>query len=319
MLGQFQSKQSTEANVNIDTSLWKIVVIGIFGVILAGICGYFLEMVLNGALNLMPLLIFATGFFTIFLLQVFFIKSFYIANIMVLLESVAMTVPFIAKFSLGLLIAWFLLLIFWIVVIRHGRKELDNQIKIKFLRVERSVIPHALSAFALFIAIVTVWVNGTFLTKERFQILIRPAQPILRTFLSENFSFNMTVAKFAESVLESKAGINIEALPVAAKDLAINQVLNQFRDQYKLSFRDSDTISDAVYDYTMSWLNKIPESIRIALPISAFLLVFLTVKGIAMLLRWVIVFFAYILYEVALAFGLARKSLESRSREIVTL
>lgn len=312
------SKSASEA-AGVDTSLVKVIVVGAIGVLLAGATGYFLKTVIDGESNLIPLVLFAAGFFAVFLLQIFFIKSRGILNAAALAESAAVGLWFIGEISWAFLLAWALLALFWVLVARRGQKELDNQISIKFLRVEKAVMPRAFTVFALFIAIVVVWVNGAALTKERFQKLIQPTQPVLQRVLSQNFSFNMTIAKFAELTLERNLGDTVAALPAAAKSLAINQALNQLRDQFGLNFKNSDTFSDVIYNYMMSWLEKIPKPIRVAFPISAMLLIFLTVKGFSFLLRWVVALAAYAGYEIALMTGFAAKALESRSREIVTL
>jgi hypothetical protein len=234
---------------------------------------------------------------------------------MTFLESAAIIGWFSGKISWALLLAWVLLFLFWMAVARRGHKELDNQLKIKFMRVEKVVIPRAFTVFALFIAITVVWVNGATLTKERFQKLIQPAQPIVQTLLSQSFSFNMTISKFIEITIEKKIG----TLPAAAKNLAINQTINQLQTQLGFKFKGSDIVSDVIYDYAMSWLERLPESIRLAFPLSATLLIFLTIKGISIFVRWAVVGVAYLLYEFALMSGFATKALESRSREIILL
>ena len=302
-----------------DTSLAKVIAVGVIGVLAAGICGYFLNDVLNGALSMTGLIVSGIGFFTVFLLQVFFIKSFRFIGIIALLESIAMTALFLNRFSGALLLAWFLLFIFWLLSVRRGRGEINNQLQLKFLRIEKLVMPNAFTAFAIFISIIVVWVNGATLTKERFLSLMKPAQPIFQTFLSQNFTFNMTVSKFAELMIKTQTGVNISALPAAAKNMAIDQVLNQLKTKYDIPFKSTDTFSDVIYNYLMQMLARIPQPVQIALPISAALLVFFTVKGITWVLRYAVMIFAYILYEIALASGFSRKALESRSHETITL
>jgi len=310
--------QST-GTVGMDTSFMKVVAVGAIGVLLAGICGYFLNGILNGANNLLPLIFSCIGFFSVFFLQIFYIKSFRYIIAAVSLESVAVVLLFLDRFSGSLLLAWFLLLVLWIWAVQRGRTEINNQLQVKFTRVEKFVMPQVFTAIALFISIVTVWVNGATFTKDRFLMLIKPSQPILQAFLSQNFTFNMTISKFAELMLQSKLGVNISSLPAAAKNMAINQALDQLKTKYDIPFKSSDTFSDVIYNYSMQWLQGIPKPVQAAIPISAALLVFLTAKGILMVVRYAVLAFAYILYEISLAAGFSRKALESRSHEVITL
>lgn len=305
--------------VGMDTSIWKVAVLSAIGVVLAGMSGFYMESVLDGNSDLIMLSIWSVCFFAIFLIQTFFIKSFRISALIAGLEVSAMTTFFLDRFSWGLLTAWLVFLIMLIATMHRGRSEMENQLQVKFSKVEQRVLPSAFTAFAVFICITAVWVNGTTLTKDRFIKLISPAQPIMQTLLSRGFSFDMAISKFAELVLETKFKVNVSALPPAAKNLAINQILNQLRTQYGLTFKNSDRFGDVVFTYLMYWFEKIPESIKIGIPFGAAVLIFLTVKSFAFVLRYVSTLIAFIIYEILLTSGFARKTLESRSHEIVSL
>lgn len=310
--------QSNQA-AGVDTSLIKVIIVGVIGVLFAGACGYFLNDVLNGADNIFPFILSCVVFFSVFLLQVFFVKSFRYISIMVFLETVAVTSLFLNRFSGSLLLAWFLLLVLWILAIQRGRTEINNQLSVKFSRIIKFVLPHTFTAFAIFISILTVWVNGASLTKERFLSLIKPTQPIFQALLSQNFTLNMTVSKFAEMVIQTKLGVDVSSLPASARNLAIDQALNQVRTQYNIPFKSSDTFSDVIYNYLVQWIKTVPQPFQIAIPISAALLIFLTVKSFSIVVGWLVFLFAYILYELALATGFSRKALESRSHETIAL
>src|SRR3989344_1092101 len=144
--------QST-GTVGMDTSFMKVVTVGATGVLLAGICGYFLNGILNGANNLLPLIFSCIGFFSVFFLQIFYIKSFRYIIAAVSLESVAVALLFLDRFSGSLLLAWFLLLVLWIWAVQRGRTEINNQLQVKFTRVEKFVMPQVFTAIALFISI----------------------------------------------------------------------------------------------------------------------------------------------------------------------
>jgi len=254
----------------------KIFLLGAAGAVSAGTAGYLLETVIAGVANLTPLLLTVLIFFAVLFLQVLFIENRRTVYAVTLIDSFGMITPFLGKLSFSLLAAWLALAGFWLLAARRGREELDNQLKVKFFRIERYVLPYAFNAFALFISILVVWVNGATLTKERFLQLIQPAQPIIQGLLSQNFTFNMSIAKFAELSLESRLGAGLSALPQKMKTIAVEQALNQLKEKYGFKFNFNDSFNDVIYNYIVSWLEKIPEPVRLILPISAALLVFLT-------------------------------------------
>src|SRR3989338_9327981 len=83
----------------------------------------------------------------------------------------------------------------------------------------------------------------------------------------------MSIDKFAELSLESRLGAGLSALPQKMKTIAVEQALNQLKEKYGFKFNFNDSFNDVIYNYIVSWLEKIPEPVRLILPISAALLV----------------------------------------------
>ena len=155
---------------------------------------------------------------------------------------------------------------------------------------------------------------------------MRPAEPIVQNLLIDNFSFNMTVYQFAEASvinqLAGQLGVPINSVPAAVKSAAINQSLNALQGQaagYGVTFQNNDTISQVVYNYLVGQIKKIPEAFRLVIPAGVALIIFLTVRGLGTVVRWLVSVPAYLVYELLLLTGFARLSLESRSREIIIL
>lgn len=316
-------------DLNLDTSKPKVYSVGALGVILAGVFGY----LLNGAiLNIqggLPVFISAAislvAFLVIFILQIFFIKSRKIINVLILLESLAIAAPFYQAISGWLISAWLLaVFLFWLSANR-GRRELDNHLRINFFQVERLVTPMALTAISAFIALVYVGqlsFDNSLISKESFLSLARPSESIFRSYISD-FSFDMTMSQLATGVAESQLGPQWSSLSQAQKNFATNEALSQLREQLAGSgvgnFRNSDTVGDVFYSYLDLQLKKIPQSLRNLIPFVFVLLIVLTVRGIAIFLRWFAALPAYALYQLALFTGFASLGLESRSREIIVL
>jgi len=309
--------------VSVDTSKPKVIGLGIVGILLAGVFGYFLNAAIldNGSSQLLPVLVSAIAFLTVFLLQTLFIKSGQIIGIIILLESLTLTFVSVRLFSSAVLLAWVLLVLFWWLGVRMGKGQLDNQMKVKFFQFEKATMPYTLTALAIFISFIYV-VIGEVDPEKNIKSFILPAEPIIQNLYAKDFSFNMTMSKLIESLAVKQLGDQMTALPAAARNSLISQSVIQFSQQaaqYGVSFKGSDKIIDVINSYVSSQLKKIPDSYRQIIPIAFGAIIFLTLKGFGSLLHWAVAIPAYIVYQLAILTGFARLALESRSREIVVL
>ena len=128
--------------------------------------------------------------------------------------------------------------------------------------------------------------------------------------------------KLVEALAAKQLGEQFNFLSAQQKSLTVNETLNQLRAsalEYGISFKNSDSVLDVIYNYLSEKISSLPEGLKFLVPAGFVFLIFITVKGAALLLRWVISVPAYILYELALTTGFARLTLEAKSREIVVL
>jgi len=318
----------------VDLSRPKVIGIGAAGVLAAFALGYFLNLFLqvngkSGIPEWVSLLLAAVVFLIIFLLQTLFIKSARLLNDILILESLALVAPFILGFSLYVLLAYASALFFFWAGTKRGQREIDNQVKIKFFRIERHTLPHVLTGLSLFMSL--VYVNAIGLdklgvTKKQIQAMLQPAEPLIQRLVAKDFNMNLSVYQFTDLIitqqLAEQLGIQPNLIPATLKNEAISQSLNNLRQSaagYGIAFKNSDTLSDVVYNYSIKQVERIPSAFRFAIPAGVVLIAFLTVKGVAVLLHWLAALPAYLIYEILLAVGFARLSLESRSREIIIL
>ena len=296
---------------------------------------YFLRFWLDfkGTDSLQPLLTLGLAmavFLAVFVLQTLFLKSKLIINFVVLLESLALAIPFLSYFSWYVLAAWLLAFLNFLNASFRGRSEMDNQLQIKFFRIKKPVVSRAFTALSLFIAL--IYFNGPNagadfgLSKQTIKSFLKPSEPVLQSTLIKNFSFDMSIYQFVDAVLGSqiadKIGISSEAIPQAMRAPLINQGIAQLRTQlapYGITFRNNDTITDILYDYLSKLVVRIPESFRPLITFGLMFLVFLAVRSLGFIFHWAAGALSYLLYELAMLSGFARLTLESRSREIILL
>ncbi len=312
---------------NVDTSMPKLVAIYIVNILSAGFLGYVTKLIITdggvSAGNILIATLVSFAFLSLFLLQALFVKSMKTQGLLVLLETLALAAPFIFFWSWTFMLAVALLLFFLMNAIRSGMKEMDNQMKIGFRAIEKRTLPTAVTGLALFVSIIYVTVNGvgaSFLSKDAFRIMLKPADPIAQSLLAKDFSIGMTMEKFAETLAVKQFGPAYTTLAPSMKKQALTEVLTQLRAQatgYGISFKNSDTVSDAFYSYFVKQFDKIPVQYRSMIPYIILLLTFLTVKSLGAILRWLIIAPTYVLYQFLLSAGFARIAMESRSREII--
>ncbi len=312
---------------NVDLSRVRLGILALLNIVSAGLLGYALESVVtNGGLDSGNVLLVIVGnilFLSLFLLQLLFVKSFKIQSMLVLLETLALSAFFLQYWSWLVMLAIVLLYVFLMNSLRKGRTEMENQMKIQFFRIEKNLLPPAITALSLFVSILYVDVNGvgkSFASKETIRTILKPSEPVVKLLVSKDFSVDMTVSKFAEATAAQQFGAAFTSLSPAAKAQAVAEITNQLRQQaatYGIIFKNTDTVSDVFYAYFFRQFNSIPQQYRALIPYVVFLLTFFTIKSLGFLIRWFIALPSYILYELLLATGFARIGLESRTREII--
>lgn len=319
------ARQSEAANV--DLSRTRLIIMGVLNLLAAAWLGYSLEAVVsNGGLdsgNVLAVVVGNVVFLSLFMLQLLFVKSMKIQVMMIVGETLALSVLFFAHWSWFVVLAIILLFSFLMNAMRKGRSEMENQMKVNFFRAEKILIPSAITALSLFISILYVDVNGVgtaFASKETIRTLLKPSEPIVQMFISEEFSVDMSVSEFAEMVAVQQLGDTFSLLPQAAKTMAINEMTTQLRQRaaiYGVIFKNTDAVSDVFYAFFFRQFNSIPTQYKKYIPVIIFALTFFAIRGLGTLLHWFIALPAYVLFEFLLATGFARIGTESRSREII--
>lgn len=287
----------------VDISDWRLYAFIVGGVLSAAAFGYSFSV-----LNLIGAAIAGLVFLAITVLQAFFIKSGMLSAAIIFGESIAAVIPFLTRpagYSVSAVLCLFVFI--WLGNMQ-GREQRLNQIKIRFFQIERIVSAKSLTALALFISI--FYVSGVnlddpSLLRGYVRSFIRPATPIAQKIINPAFSFDMTMKEFASLI--SDQGVPPE------------QTLNALRTAYKVNFTNAETVADALYNYASDRIVKIPESVRAYTPFAAVLIVFLVAKSFTIFIQWAMAPVIYLIYELLMALGFARISLESRSREIIIL
>ncbi|TRZ64034.1 MAG: hypothetical protein D4Q79_02445 [Spirochaetia bacterium] len=323
----------TTDGVSLDRSMVKIIILALFGVVFSFASGFFLQifMVSGGGNNPLLSSLAALGFMAVFLLCVFFIKTEWMVNLAVFIQSLAFFVLFYDRLSVMVGVGAVLGFLFFISGIYAGRNELENSLEIKFWKISKKVLPKAIAGIAIFAGVVCasfIDVNGKdfFIPRDAFNAVV---SPITDSGLLEKIvpGFNLTGS--TEETIRSIAMREIEnnpqlkVLPDSIKEelagKAVQEVKNQTAGLAGIQLNFQGKLSDTIYDFLAVKFYSLPENILNSTPILVAIFIFLTIISLVWPIRLIAAFISFLLYETLLALGFGAIIFEGRSKENVIL
>ncbi len=328
------SSKIVSDSVDVDRSILKIAVLAVFSVVSLSAFGYFFKLFFQSGEEKLLLIsgLSAIIFLIFFTLQTLFIKSLKISSLMIFLSCVGLAAVFydIANSAILIGIALVFLALFFSNL--NGVRELRNSLKISFWKINKTVLPKAIAAIFLFISIIYIYggskTNGEFfISQQNFEkIVLSPSMIMVQRFYPE-INTSLTINELAVNLAKKQIGESSElnVLPLTVKKTMVNQAAAELEKQIAgfLSISKSagkkSTISEAIYEALKNKFNTFPENIKSLILIGVVLTIFLTLEVLALPIRLIISFLAFIVYEILLAFGFANIELEGKSKEIIIL
>jgi len=313
----------TTDEIEADRSVSKIVILAAIGIIFSFAFGYFLKLfIFQGRLDfLLFCFLAALGFLIFFLLEVLFVKTSWIVNLIILLETLGFLVPFYDHLSktvaIGTLIS-FLILLSGIYI---GRAEMENMLKIKFWRISKKTLPKAIAGLALFSSIIYGGVIGS----EEKEFFISQATFEKAIEFVPGFDLSLPVETLIKNlaIKQVEGNAQFSLLPESAKKELINQSVKEFEKKISdftgLPLNPKVKASEAIYEIMVEKFANLPENIRLFAPATIAALIFLTIVGLSLPIRIIATVLAFLIYEICLALGFSAIIMEGRSREIIIL
>lgn len=318
----------------VDRSITKITVLAIVGVVLAFFFGYYLKIFLAaGDWSLLWITsLLALGFLSFFLLNVFFIKSLARATLIIFLESGAVLAGFYDRLSIDLAIggAALAVLLFWSVY--SGQTEMKNLLKIKFWRIGKIVVPKAVAAVALFVSIAyyanlqgnVLGGEDFFISRSGFEKIIASSAPLIKKIIPE-FDLSLSAGEVLNKLAETQVEGNPQA-QILPENIKRQLIVDAARDLEKkisdftgTAFDLKAKVSDTLYGIMIKKVSGLSPEYQGVFQVGMAALIFLTIIGLVLPIRWLTSFIAFLVYESLIALGFAVVSLEGRSKEIVLL
>jgi hypothetical protein len=336
-----QAKNPSDV-ANIDQSMPKIIVLAVLGIAFASVFSYFLNSFFTGY-QLTPLAISVSalvGFLVIFLLQSLFIKSLWRLNLIIFLESGGLMAGFYERIFAPLQgkdIDIVSLILFWVVFVLFiwanysGIREMDNFLKVRFWRLSKVVLPKAIASVALFVSVLFVFPSSPLsgglqlpISSATLEKFLAPASGILQKLIP-GFDTSLSINELTRNLAEQQIAKMPETriLPQAARQQLILKTTRDFEGQIANIFGSDINpklkISDIAYKWLKDKFEGLAENSKLVVMLAIAGLLFLTIEGIAMPLRWLVSVIAFVIYEILKLSGFATVALEGKSREVIIL
>ncbi len=310
-------------STEVDTSMPKIISIGVLGLILGIAISYFLNSLVENpsAANFTWAASLIVLFIITFFLQSIFVKSLKLNLLIILVEMVGLTSFFIIKnYSLILLIAIVLTYAALFSAAKKSKGELSNQLKISMLKVARLSVPKIVTAIAILISVVysqPFFPQNLVISKNLIKSIIAPSEILIKiadNYLHiglTNFAVDKTISQLADEMAQKSE------LPIGSQ--IIEQGLIMQASQIGLTIKSEESLLDVAYNFINSKVQNLNKTMKWIIFGAMFLLIFLTTKGIFWVFRWLLYVLIYLFYEILMALGFCKLSYEQISKEIIVL
>lgn len=316
------------SNVEADYSLWKIISVVAFTCLAAAAFGIFLALGIVGGIAGTGLL-----FLSCLVMQALLIKGLGRFALGAVFESIAMVAPIIfldrAFPIVPLAFAAVIAFLAFVWAQLSARDALENELKVRFLKISKAVLPKSFTAVAIVMAVVYgfAFKKETLFSAEFIDPMVGAVSPVVGYFVPD-FKIDMSARDFlavsAKQSLAKNGVIDFNVMPEKLR----NQVIDKTVESSKKALEDSfgvtidltksfrDNVRSVLADRLRVIVDKLPAYL---VSLAVALVIFLLVKAVGFLVYWIVAFFAFVMYQVLLSTGFAEVMLEPRSREIVLM
>lgn len=329
----FSPTSSEEVKTN--RSSLKIAILAIIIIVSAFFFGYAAKLFFIRAdyFSFILLAVGAIVFLIFFLLNTLLIESFSISALIIFLESAAIAGAFYDRLSWILGVAVLLVFLILLTAYKSGQLEMENLIKLKFLRIAKRVVPKAVLAVALLIGVAYYDISAKeavapnkdiFISQQTFEQILEPFNTLVKKIKPEidlSLPLSEAIDNLARSQIETDPKFSL--LPEAMKKQLTKEAAQEFSQQtIKMMGANvslSEKLSGALYQMLVNRFNDLSANTKDFIAIGAAAIVFLFIVGLIWPIRWVVSIMGWIIFEVFLALGFASIMMEGKSKEIIIL
>jgi hypothetical protein len=324
----------TDNKSNIDTlgvgGLIKTIVLIVVGAAFAlGFSWFFRTFLLGGEwMQLVWSSACAIGFLVVFTLQTFFIRATSLFALAFFLQSVALlgffitlTIPVIALFCVayGLLFS----------ASYAGRKVLENSLKIDFWNISKLIVPKGIIVITLLISVfIPLYLQAH---RDTLPLSLATFDKVLSSsnVFVQRFYKDFDPSKSVEEIARTATEQQLAAMPQAQtlkpneKALVVKAGMKEFYTRLfgytGVQINPKDSVSKTLYGVLEKKFGALKDEAKLWVFIIVGSIVFISIASIMMPIRIVVALLAYFCYEVMVALGFARITIEQKSKETIIL
>ncbi|MFA5386255.1 MAG: hypothetical protein WC297_01060 [Candidatus Paceibacterota bacterium] len=316
-------------NHRFDSPTIKIIFLAILGIISIYSFGHYLSLTFNSTIEsrMMMFAFIAAAFYLIFFFfQAIFVRSTWEGNLIILLEAITFALAFRNHLSKPILLAFVLFFLVLMVGRFSVKREIENHLRLSFLRVNRLAFSYAVTAMSIFLAI---FVGVLFMSSSiGLEKILSPITNLTAKMLPGSNSSNLSTNLISSMVRQQlDQDPKFKDLSETQKNLVITQALGEFEKQMGMSSakdnKSASTGESSLIGGLFKGLNdffaNMDERTKMLVAIIIAILVFGIIKAVLAIFSWPVTFIAFLLYELLLATNFAKISLEQKEKEVLNL
>ncbi len=286
--------------------------------------GLWFDKALSGGSLLVPTIL-AVVFLSLISIQLLFVENKKLMAVMVLAESLAAFALMPYKLSGYLFI---FLALFCALMVRSsflGRDNARDSLKTNSTSPARAFLPGAITALALITSFiyVTTFIGFEFkLTREATRGLLSPLEYTAKTLIPD-FSLDMKITGLLQSIIAFNPPGDLGTLTKDQLAQLVREsegpLLEAISGALKVSVSRNDSALDVLHRAALAQIVRIPPDLKTPILFALGFLVFLTVRGLGYIVKYLSLGLTFVLYKVLLAAGFFRITTVSVERQIIAI
>lgn len=315
---------STEA-ITRPSGFYKSILLDALAIAAAFAFGWSLQLFFRNALPSWAVLIAVTFFALFSTFEVFLVKGFGRRFFVILLEVVAVAGLFYAEALKFLIPAAVLLFVFLVWGEIAARRELENNLEIRFFKMSGLFLKKFMTAVVFFMVILYLprWnPDSLFFSRRSYDVMFAWAMGIANGFYPE-IDFHSTLQNLATSVVRSqfRGAPGFANLSPLEQEKAMAQgasdLLKKLGESIGIAVKPDNTLGDVVYGAITHTLEGWHREYGDWFLAGWAILLFFVLRGLSAIFYPLVAFIEFTLYELCIALNLIHIAGESRTHEVV--
>lgn len=320
-------ERMSSARIVRSRGFYRLITFEALLVITAFCFAYAYRLFLGKTVGLWVVVVLATMFLILSVLAVFFEVNWRRRFFVLILETLAIAGTFYDRGLSTLALTGGLFIVFsvWGELIARGRAK--NSLDIKFMSTAKPALNRAIMALsfvAVLIYLPHLNARDIFLSERSFEKVFDWSAGVVGNFFP-NVNFTSSFDAFAAGVARLKVQDTAEfaALSAGDQERVVKETAAKFakdvESQLKIAVDPMKPASNVFYQGVLSLVERWKEKFGSSFSAAWAIIAFLAISSFGAIFAWVIVFLAFLLFELLISFNVVHIGGETRTKEVVEL